>query len=342
MSKDPGSAASARAPQAPTPVVPVRPGPPRPTSGLIVLALALVGACLLAGLDAVLLRLGAWAPAGGAALAALRDPLLLVGLPGAVIALGRAAAVGETWALLAPIGCASGCLALVAGVPEPAGQVLALLGSAALCAVNARLHQRAASVAVDVRAMGAIALTLGNLLWLRGMAIATCVPLWLLLPVLAVVGEHLEPAAPGSSDVVPGTVVQEVLRAVSAAALLGACMLGVTESARLVIGPALLAMAVVMARDDVARGAIRVTGAARLAAACALTGRLWLAVAGLAWTLSPLDAGPGAGRGAYKTVAPAIVLGWVLPMMAARITTRAATAPAAGRPRTGPAAARRP
>lgn len=96
MSKDPGSAASARAPQAPTPVVPVRPGPPRPTSGLIVLALALVGACLLAGLDAVLLRLGAWAPAGGAALAALRDPLLLVGLPGAVIALGRAAAVGET------------------------------------------------------------------------------------------------------------------------------------------------------------------------------------------------------------------------------------------------------
>ena len=67
-----------------------------------------------------------------------------------------------------------------------------------------------------------------------------------------------------------------------------------------------------------------------------------LAVAGLAWTLSPLDAGPGAGRGAYKTVAPAIVLGWVLSMMTARITTRAATAPASGRPGTAPAAARRP
>ena len=340
MSKNPGSAASARALRAP--VAPVRPGSTQPAPGLIVLALALGGACLLAGLDAVLLRLGAWAPAGGAALAALRDPLLLVGFLGAVIALERAVAVGETRALLAPVGCASGCLALVAGVPEPAGQVVAFLGSAALCAVEVRLHRRAPSVAVDIRVMSAIALTLGNLLWLRGMAIATCVPLWLLLPVLTVVGEHLEPAAPGSSDAVPGTVVQEALRALSAAVLLGACMLGVTGGARLVIGPALLAMAAVMAGDDVARGAIRATGAARLAAACALTGRLWLAVAGLAWTLSPLDAGPGAGRGAYKTVAPAIVLGWVLSMMTARITTRAATAPASGRPGTAPAAARRP
>lgn len=340
MSKNPGSAASARALRAPAPVAPVRPGSTQPAPGLIVLALALGGACLLAGLDAVLLRLGAWAPAGGAALAALRDPLLLVGFLGAVIALERAVAVGETRALLAPVGCASGCLALVAGVPEPAGQVVAFLGSAALCAVEVRLHRRAPSVAVDIRVMSAIALTLGNLLWLRGMAIATCVPLWLLLPVLTVVGERLEPAA-GSSGAVPGTVVQEALRALSAAVLLGACMLGVTGGARLVIGPALLAMAAVMAGDDVARGAIRATGAARLAAACVLTGRLWLAVAGLAWSLSPLDAGPGVGRGAYKIVAPAIVLAWGLPVVTARITTRAATAPVSGRPGTGPAAARR-
>jgi len=76
----------------------------------------------------------------------------------------RAMAARADWALLAPAGSATGWLALVAGVPGPAGRVLALLGALVLCAVHVRLHRRSASVAVDLGAMGAVALTAGDLL----------------------------------------------------------------------------------------------------------------------------------------------------------------------------------
>ena len=260
-------------------------------------------------------------PVGGASLAALYAPVMIVGFLGAVIALERAVAVGEAWALLAPAGGASGCQALVAGVPEPAGQVLAFLGALVLCAIYVRLHRRAASISVDIGAMGAIALTGGDLLWLRGAAVEACVPLWLLFPVLALVGARLEPA-PDSSGAVPGTLVQEAVRAVSAAALLGACLLGVTGGARLLIGLVLLALAAVMIRDDAVRRAVRATGAARLAAAWALAGHLWLAVAGLVWSLGPLDAASGAGSGTYDILVRAIVLGYALSMIMARLVAR--------------------
>lgn len=287
MSGDPRSAASARAPRASVPPTRSRPGASRLVPGLIILGAG--GACLLAGLDAVLLRPGARAPVDDAELVAFHGPLVLVGLLGTVVALERAMAARADWALLAPAGSATGWLALVAGVPGPAGRVLALLGALVLCAVHVRLHRRSASasVAVDLGAMGAVALTAGDLLWLRGLAIEICVPLWLLLPLLTIVGERLELARAA----LPGTIVEETVRTVSAAALLGACVLSAAGAARLVMGPAMLALAAVMARYDIARRTIRVAGAVRLTAACALTGYLWLAAAGLLWTLGP----PGAG-----------------------------------------------
>ena len=309
MSKDPGPAASTRAAHA---LAPVRPGSPRPGPGLIVLGLG--GACLLGGLDAALLRLGARVPVGGAALAALYAPVMLVGFLGAVIALERAVAVGEAWALLAPAGGASGCLALVAGVPEPAGQVLAFLGALVLCAIYVRLHRRAASISVDIGAMGAIALAGGDLLWLRGSAVEACVPLWLLLPVLTIVGERLELARVAFLD----EVVEETVRALSAAALLGAALLSVTGAARLLSGPALLALAVVMTWYDVARRTIRAAGAVRFAAASMLAGYLWLAVAGLVWSLSPLSAGSGTE---YDIIIHSITLGYAFSMILAHAPT---------------------
>ena len=330
MSKDPRSAASARASHASEPaasaasavsaasVDPARSVAPRLAPRLV--ALALGGACLLSGLDAALLRLGAWAPVDAAALAAFHGPLMLVGFLGTVIGLERAVAARTNWAFLSPAGSSLGCLSLVAGVPEPVGQVLALLGSAALCAVYVHVHRRVASIAVDIEAMGAIALTLGNLLWLRGTAIEVCVPLWLLFPVLTVVGERLELARVAFV----GTVVEEIVRALSAAALLGACMLGVAGAARLVIGPALLALAVVMARYDVARRTIRATGAVRFAAAAMLAGYFWLAVSGLAWSLGPLDGGSGGASGSqgnYDIIIHSIALGYAFSMILAHAPT---------------------
>ena len=119
MSGDPRSAASARAPRASVPPTRSRPGASRLVPGLIILGAG--GACLLAGLDAVLLRPGARAPVDDAELVAFHGPLVLVGLLGTVVALERAMAARADWALLAPAGSATGWLALVAGVPGPAG-----------------------------------------------------------------------------------------------------------------------------------------------------------------------------------------------------------------------------
>lgn len=87
------------------------------------LALAMAGTCLLAGLDAALLRLSLPAPvraAGGASgsLALLHGPLMLVGFLGSVISLERAVAARAAWAFLAPASLALGSLLLLAGAPR--------------------------------------------------------------------------------------------------------------------------------------------------------------------------------------------------------------------------------
>ena len=313
MSKDPRSTAVVGAPRASSASsAPSRPADARLAPRLV--ALALGGACVLAGLDAALLRLGVSAPVKGTALAALHGPLMLVGFLGTVIALERAVAARTAWAFLAPAGSALGCLTLLAGGPGPLGRALVLVGGLALCAVYVRVHRRAASVAVDIEAMGAIALALGDLLWLRGSAVEACVPLWLLLPVLTIVGERLELARVAFLD----EVVEETVRALSAAALLGAALLSVTGAARLLSGPALLALAVVMTWYDVARRTIRAAGAVRFAAASMLAGYLWLAVAGLVWSLSPLSAGSGTE---YDIIIHSITLGYAFSMILAHAPT---------------------
>lgn len=277
-------------------------------------ALALGGACILTGLDAALLRLGVWAPVTGASLAAMHGPLMLVGFLGTVIALERAVAARTPWAFLAPAGSSLGCLSLLAGAPQPVGRGLALAGALVLCAVYARVHRRAASVAVDVESMGAVALVLGDVMWLTGMPIPSAVPLWLLFPVLTVVGERLELARVAFLD----TAVEETVRALSAVVLLGACALGVTELAHLVTGPALLGLAVVMAWYDVARRTIRATGGVRFAAAAMLAGYFWLALSGLTWSLGPLESGNGTG---YDIVVHTITLGFAFSMILAHAPT---------------------
>lgn len=277
--------------------------------------LALAGACVLSGLDAALLRLGTWAPVAGtlsARLAALHGPLMLVGFLGTLIGLERAVALRTRWALTAPGLSAVGCLLLVAGAPQGLGQALVLASSLVLVAVYATVYRRAASPALDVQLTGALALVLGNLIWLAGSEVVPAVPLWLLFPVLTVVGERLELARVAFLD----PAVETAVRALSAATLLGACALPVTDLGRLVSAPALLGLAVVMAWYDVARRTAGSHGGVRLAAWCMLAGYLWLAAGALAWALAPWGAGA-----AYEVVVHALTLGFAFSMVLAHAPT---------------------
>ncbi|WP_126412373.1 hypothetical protein [Actinomyces slackii] len=275
---------------------------------LVVLALG--AACLLAGLDAALVRLSLPALVTGAELAALHGPLMLVGFLGTVISLERAVAARASWAYAAPAASALGCLLLLAGAPQPVGRALLVISAAALCAIYLRVHRRAPAPAVDVEAMGALALLLGNLLWLRGFPLETVVPLWLLLPTLTIVGERLELARVAFLD----PAVEALVRALSAAAVLGACFMVVWPTARLATGPALAGLAVVMAYHDVARRTIRADGGVRFMAASMLAGYAWLAVAGLTWSLWGFTGLAGAG---YEIIVHAIAVGYAFSMILA-------------------------
>lgn len=273
-------------------------------------ALALGAACILMGLNAALLRLNLPAPVSGARLAALHGPLMLVGFLGTVIALERAVAARAPWAFLAPLGNAAGCLALMAGAPDAVGRGLMTAAACILCAVYLRVHRRAPSAAVDVEAMGAAALLLGDVLWLGGRGIEEAIPLWLLFPTLTIVGERLELARIAFLD----ETVETVVEALSGAAVLGACLLLVGQGAHLVAGPALLGLAVIMAYYDVARRTIRVRGGVRFMAASMLAGYVWLALAGAVWSLWGLD---GLGGSAYEIVIHAITVGFAFSMILA-------------------------
>ncbi|WP_185731972.1 hypothetical protein [Actinomyces bowdenii] len=273
-------------------------------------ALALGAACLLAGLDASLLRLGLPAPVPGAELAALHGPLMLVGFLGTVISLERAVAARASWAYLAPFSSAAGCLLLLVGAPAPLGRGLLVAAALALCATYLRIHRRAPAPAVDIQAMGALALLLGDLLWLMGAPIETAVALWLLLPTLTIIGERLELARVAFLD----PVVEEAVRALCAAALLGCCLMVVEPGARLLTGPALLGLAVIMVSYDVARRTIRARGAVRFMAASMLAGYAWLAVAGLTWSLGGWQA---LSAGAYEIIIHALAVGYAFSMILA-------------------------
>ena len=273
-------------------------------------ALALGAACILMGLNAALLRLDLPALVSGARLAALHGPLMLVGFLGAVIALERAVAARAPWAFLAPLGNAAGCLALMAGAPDVVGRGLMTVAAGILCGIYLRVHRRAPSAAVDVEAMGAAALLLGDVLWLGGRGMEDVVPLWLLFPVLTIVGERLELARIAFLD----ETVETVVEVLSGSAVLGACLLLLGQGAHLVVGPAVLGLAVVMAYYDVARRTIRASGGVRFMAASMLAGYVWLALAGAVWSLWGLG---GLGGSAYEIVIHAITVGFAFSMILA-------------------------
>lgn len=179
-----------------------------------------------------------------------------------------------------------------------------------LCAIYLRVHRRAPSAAVDVEAMGGAALLLGDVLWLGGRGMEDVVPLWLLFPTLTIIGERLELARIAFLD----EMVETVVEALSGAAVLGACLLLIAPGSHLVVGPALLGLAVVMAYYDVARRTVRLRGGVRFMAASMLAGYVWLALAGTVWSLWGLQ---GLNGAAYEIVIHCITVGFAFSMILA-------------------------
>ncbi len=286
----------------------VRPTPDiRPAWRIPLLMLGL--ACLISGAGAGLFRLGWPVPLLSAQLVALHGPLMVSGFFGTVIALERAVALGRRWAYLGPLSSSLGGLALIAGVAPVAVQLLLALGSLILLAASVHVFWRQRAMFTFTLALAAACWCAGNLLWLGGMSVSAVVPWWGGFLVLTIAGERLEL----SRFLPPSPAAQRLFALIVALLLVGMIWsVRVSRSGDLIFAAALLALALWLLRQDIARRTVRLSGLTRFIAVCLLSGYGWLAASGA------IILGAGGfvpGSFSYDAALHALMLGFVFSMV---------------------------
>ena len=273
------------------------------------LAAAMVA--LLAGLWAGLLRLGFDLPPLRPSLAASHGPLLVLGFLGTQIGLERAVALRRPlpWPYLAPAGAAAGTLWLLLGLPRSGGQALLLAGGIALVAVFVAVHRIDPTWHNVVMGLGALAWPAAALAWLAGLDVPRTVPLLAAFLVLTIVGERLELSRMRQP---PPRARRALLAAVALFAAGAAASLPWPAPGVRIAGLGMLAQAAWLARHDVARRTIRMSGVTRYMAVALIAGYAWLAVAGGIWIWNGELAGAGF---AYDAMVHALFLGFVFSMV---------------------------
>lgn len=264
--------------------------PPAARAPLLILGFV----ALVTGVAGGLVRLGAGVPAPTAGIA-WHGALMASAFFGTLIALERAVALGRLWAYAAPAASAAGGIALLAGYGG-AALMLFVAGAAVFAAVSLAIYRKQRALHTGVLAAGALCL-LGADLWLATqLALERAMPFWIAFFVLTIGGERLELSR---LVPVPGW----------ARTLFGVLTLALAASAALawppLYGALVIAIAVWLARFDLATRTVRGRGLTRYIALCLLSGYVWLALGGVLFVL-------GIGRDAALH---AILLGFVFSMV---------------------------
>lgn len=260
---------------------------------------------LAAGVGAGLLRLGWAVPFPPAGLMPLHGPLMILGFLGTVIGLERAVALGRHWAYAGPLLTGLGGLSLLLGFPQAIGAAAIACGSAVLLTGSILIVRRQRELFMVTMTLGAASWLAGNLLWLAGLPVAAVVGLWINFLVLTIAGERLEL----SRFLPPSPVAKRVFAAILAVLLAGGVMILMSMGTYL-YGFGLLALALWLLRQDIARRTVKEQGLTRFIAVCLLSGYAWLALGSLAL----LSAG-GLTGAAYDAVLHAILIGFVFSMV---------------------------
>ncbi len=276
---------------------------------LPILALSVVA--LLAGLTSALVLLGLPMPAATTRLAASHGVLMTLGFLGTMIALERAVALGRSWGYIAPIGAGLGGLALLLGVPSPAGSILLLIGGAVFVAMYVAFDRIERSLHTAVQAAGAAAWLASAALLVIGRPVSVVIPWLAAFLVLTIVGERLELSRLGGLS----PRARSLFVAIAALFLGGVVLtLGNADLGVRAGGIGLIGLAAWLARNDIARRTVRMHGVTRFIAVCLLVGYAWLAVAGLSWLAFGSAGLSGAGH-AYDAMLHTLFLGFVMSMV---------------------------
>lgn len=280
----------------------------RNTQRMRLLLGALGGIALLVGLWTALILLKLDVPSPRPHFEEIHGPLMVLGFFGTLIALERAVALGHRIGYLAPTFAGLGALALAAGLPLVIGQSLLGLAGVGLVALYVGAARRQASLHLGVMAIGAIAWVASVTAWLMGQDVMLLVPLLAGFLILTIAGERLELARVIR---VTGKARIEFVIAVGVFVFGVALSLAASAIGVRIAGVGLIALAVWLARHDVARRTVRQSGLTRYMAVCLLTGYAWLAVGGVLWLMfGTLTDGP-----AFDAMLHALFLGFVMGMV---------------------------
>lgn len=233
--------------------------------------------CLVVGIGAGLERLGWTLPLLPADLLLLHGPLMVSGFFGTLISLERAVALGTWWAYGGPLCGALGGIALVVGVPLEVSALLLVISALIFTVASAAVVRRQLAIFTVTLLLGAASWLIGNLIWLFEAPFSYIIPWWLGFLVLTIAGERLEL----SRLLPPSQAAQKVFIIIIAVLLAGIAAAMITAVAFPIIATALVALALWLARYDIARRTIRGKGLTRFIAICLLMGYFWLVVAGL-------------------------------------------------------------
>jgi hypothetical protein len=276
----------------------------RPWQRVPLLMLAFAG--LLAGVGAGLARLGWAVPELSASASTLHGPLMICGFFGTVIALERAVAIGRLWAYFAPLAAGLGGVAAVAGI-TPLAQWLILAAGGFFLAASLDVFRRQKALFTFTMALGAAAWLAGSTMWVEGSATSAVVPWWLAFLILTIAGERLEL----SRFLPPSRTARAFFITILGFLCAGLLTLSSAWGVPLFAG-SLLALALWLVRQDIARRTVRKSGLTRYVAVCLLAGYGWLALGAAAMlhagALSP-------GTPAYDAALHALALGFVFSMV---------------------------
>src|SRR5574337_1411503 len=142
----------------------------------------------------------------------------------------------------------------------------------------------------------------GGGLWALGAPVHQVVGWWIAFLVLTIAGERLEL----SRFMPPSPAASRVFATIVAIALASLALWALPWSRRL-FGGALLALALWLSRQDIARRTVRQAGLTRFIAVCLLAGYFWLALGGALIVAAGLDP----GSPAYDAALHALMLGFV-------------------------------
>jgi len=233
---------------------------------------------------------------------------MVAGFLGSLIALERAVALNRKWMYLSPLFSGIGGLVIAIGINGAIGSYLLTLGSLLLVAIFYSILREHTTSYTVAMALGALAFSIGSVLWLLGWSIPRVVLWWETFLVLTIAGERLE----------LGRLVRLSKQAIQAFSIaMFILILGILVAAfsirigTRIFSLSLLALSIWLLVNDISWRTIRQHGVPRYAAICLLSGFVWLAIGGLLGLIY----GAQAAGPLYDAILHTVFIGFVISMI---------------------------